>query len=134
MLKILLLEDDEVVAHEMNRFLEQFGTVCTCTNIDNALVAFSLATKSPRPFDFVCLDIMVQNAPSIGLLKTMRYIEKEEKTKRCKIFITSAYDTEQYMKAAFNGMCDEYLVKPFSLTHLYDTMRLHGLICLETEE
>ncbi len=107
-MKILLLEDDTVLADILVDFLQETYEVTHTYSIKKALV---LSEKSS--FDLYIFDINVPDGSGISLLKELRAFKDETPT----IFIT-AFPGTKYLKKAFESGANDFIKKPFDLEEL----------------
>ena len=124
--RILLLEDDGVLAEILCEFLESEGfSIELCQDASSAL---SLAYE--RSFDLWLLDVKVplgdeleamEALPGFEVLKALR---QADKTTPC-IFITSL-SSVQDLQMGYEVGCDDFLRKPFELVEL--RLRIHTLL------
>lgn len=107
-MKILVLEDDELLLETIEDFLQdEFELTCH----KNPYEAFDTCYK--HKFDLYLLDIKLPNMSGIEFLEQLR--ESGDKTP-C-IFITS-YKDKQILSNAFGVGADDYIKKPFDLNEL----------------
>ncbi len=107
-MKILLLEDDTVLANILVDYLEEDYEVSHTYSMKEAL---SLAEDSKH--DLYVFDINVVDGDGITLLKELRAFSDETPT----IFITAFSDTK-YLKDAFEAGANDFIKKPFDLEEL----------------
>jgi len=103
-MKILLLEDDEILNEIISSFLLKKGYIVESL-FDGVEAQDILYTKS---FDLLLLDVNVPNINGFDLLKDLRGHNINTPT----IFITSLNETED-LKEGFLSGCDDYIKKPF---------------------
>jgi DNA-binding response OmpR family regulator len=115
--KILLLEDDTILAQTMEQILKSEDyEVTLVTNGEEVLDA----TYEKR-FDLYLLDINVPLLNGMDTLKLLREAKDETPT----FFITSLQDTKSTLEG-FNCGCDDYIKKPFELEELL--ARIHATL------
>jgi len=109
-MKILILEDEIVLAHSMREFLEDSGYEVTCYhNSDDAFDAMY-----EKVYDLYLLDVKVPGEKNgFQLLEEVR----KENNKTPAIFITSLTDIDDLSRGYECGACD-YIRKPFDLAEL----------------
>ena len=109
-MKILILEDETILAISMQEFLEDSGY--EVVHFVNAHDAFDAIYDGA--FDLLLLDVKVSGSMTgFKLLSTLR----ENKITTPAIFITSLNNIEDLTKGYKCGCCD-YIRKPFDLTEL----------------
>ncbi len=107
-MKILLLEDDTVLADILVDFLQEQYSVTHTYSMKKAL-----ALSEENSFDLYIFDINVPDGDGISLLKELRDFRDETPT----IFITAFHDT-QHLKDAFESGANDFIKKPFDLEEL----------------
>lgn len=107
-MKILLLEDDTVLANILVDYLDEEYEVTHTYSMKEAL---RLAENSK--FDLYVFDINVPDGDGISLLKELRSFSDETPA----IFITAFSDTK-YLKNAFQAGANDFIKKPFDLEEL----------------
>ncbi len=108
-MKILLMEDDPVLADLMREYLVECGyDIFLCHDSKSAQ-----KSMNDDRFDLFILDINVPGKSGIELLKEEREFEKNTPT----ILITAYRDIE-HLKKGFLAGCDDYIKKPFELEEL----------------
>lgn len=109
-MRVLLLEDDNLLSDLLNDHLEDKGyDVTLCLNGQDAL-EYLIDEK----FDLALLDI---NTPIISGLEVLKTIREEYKNKTPVIILTAYQDTK-HLKDSFENGVDDYIKKPFDLEEL----------------
>jgi two-component system OmpR family response regulator len=113
-MRILLAEDDSVLADGLTRSLRQSGYVTDCVSngqeADNAL--------SAQDFDLLILDLDLPKMSGLDVLRRLR-----ARDSRLPVLILTAGDSvEQRVKALDLG-ADDYMAKPFALSELEARVR-----------
>jgi len=106
--KILLLEDDEILAQTMVQILEEHYDV-TLVNDGEEVLELTYENK----FDLYLFDINVPTLNGMETLKLLRDAQDNTPT----FFITALRDTSSILEG-FNCGCDDYIKKPFDLDEL----------------
>jgi len=109
-MKILILEDEAVLALSVQEFLEDSGYEVTCfTNSDDAYDAIY-----ENSYDLYLLDVKVPGEKNgFEMLEEIR----KDGNKTPAIFITSLTDIDDLSRGYESGACD-YIRKPFDLAEL----------------
>jgi two-component system, OmpR family, response regulator len=107
-MKILLLEDDTVLADILVDFLQEEYSVTHTYSMKKAL-----SLSEEINYDLYIFDINVPDGDGITLLKELRSFSDETPT----IFITAFHDT-QHLKKAFESGANDFIKKPFDLEEL----------------
>ena len=110
--RLLIVEDSPELLEIMSVFFREEGAglwaVDTATNGNDAL-----ARVSEESYDLMILDIMLPGASGFDICKTARM--KSD----CPIIFVTALSTENFILKGYETGCDDYVIKPFSLRHLY---------------
>jgi two-component system, OmpR family, response regulator len=107
-MKILLLEDDTVLANILIDYLQEEHEVMHAYTMKDVL---NFLEK--ESFDVYVFDINVPDGDGISLLKELRSFSDTTPT----IFITAFHDTK-YLKLAFESGANDFIKKPFDLEEL----------------
>ena len=118
-MKALIVDDDLTTRIVLQETLSRYGEVHTCVDGTEAVQACVSALDQGKPYDLICLDILM---PTMGGLEALRLIREEERRggspPRAKVIVaTSSNDTGTITKA-FSELCDAYIVKPIDAAEL----------------
>ena len=108
-MKILIVEDDTMVAHIHKLYLDELKSFEIINVIDNGLDAFSYIMEHSGNIDLVILDVHMPKLNGLEMLKLLR----EENNDISVIPITAINDNNTISEFMNLGVVD-YLVKPFS--------------------
>lgn len=108
-MKILIVEDDPMVAHIHKMYLEELKNFEIIQVIDNGLDAFEFIMRHSEEIDLVILDVHMPKLNGLEMLKLLR----EENNQISVIPITAINDNHTISEFMNLGIID-YLVKPFS--------------------
>jgi len=130
-MRTLIVEDNLVNQIILRSFLSKYGECKVAANGKQALAAFSVAQKSGRGYDLICMDIMMPEMDGQAAIKEIRVLEEaagKSSSDGVKIIMTTAAaDTENVMQS-FSSSCDAYLFKPIDTGKLLDHIRDFHLI------
>lgn len=113
-MRILLAEDDSVLADGLTRSLRQSGYAIDC--VKNGLEADS--ALSAQDFDLLILDLGLPKLPGLEVLRRLR-----ARNSRLPVLILTAADSvEQRVKGLDLG-ADDFMAKPFALSELEARVR-----------
>ncbi|WP_066064362.1 response regulator [Neobacillus soli] len=115
MIKVLIVEDDPMVAEFNKRFLQEVKGFCL-SGIVNTVNDAKDFLKNTQ-VDLILLDIYMPGANGLELLKFTREQNRETDV----ILITAAADKEKIQTALRYGAVD-YLIKPFEFDRFYQAM------------
>jgi two-component system OmpR family response regulator len=114
-MRILIAEDDEVLADGLSRSMRQSGYAVDCVN--DGLSA-STILSGEQPFDLVVLDLGLPKVDGFSVLKALR-----EKNRQVPVIILTARDAEEDRVRGLDLGADDYMIKPFSLPELEARVR-----------
>jgi two-component system, chemotaxis family, chemotaxis protein CheY len=127
--KILVVEDDFASRQFLIRWLMEIGDVDVAISGEEALEAFSNALGARRPYDLVTLDIMMPDVAGTTVLVRMRGLESSYSgLPKVHIVMMTALSDPLTVKAAIQGQCDAYLVKPIQRAALFGKLKELGLV------
>jgi len=131
MLKILIAEDDLASRKLLKKFLSQYGECDIVVDGLEAIDAYMLAMREKRPYDLICLDIMMPKIDGVKVLKVIRDMEAQNfilPEKRAKIIMTTALAEAELVQTAFEYGCEAYASKPIDMGKFVEVMEKFELI------
>jgi len=123
---ILIVEDDFTSGLVMKGFLKEFGEVDLVPDGQEAVEAVRKALEARRPYDLICMDIMMPNLDGQQALRVIRSMEEDwgiYSSQGAKIVMTTAMNDVETIVSAYKGMCDGYLAKPIHKQQLIDELQ-----------
>lgn len=131
-MKTLIVEDDDMNRELLVEFFAEYGTVESAGNGFAALDLFQDASLQEKPFDLVCMDIMMPDLDGQQALKEMRELETDKgldsKDIVKVIMMTGLDDRENVTNAYVEGGCHGYLTKPVSTKDIIALLDQLGLV------
>jgi two-component system chemotaxis response regulator CheY len=130
-MRILIAEDDLVSRKFLFKFLSKYGDCDLVVDGLEALDAFLISLKDNKPYDLICLDIMMPKVDGVKVLKHMKDMETQKgilPEKRSKIIMTTALAETQFVQNAFDIGCDAYAAKPIDTNKFVEVLKKIGLI------
>lgn len=116
-MRILLVEDDELIGSGIVTFLKHFGyAVDWLKDGTSALQALKLDS-----FDVVILDLGLPKKDGLDLLKEARSLK--DRPFKTPVLILTARDTVEDRITGLDTGADDYLTKPFDLEELHARIR-----------
>jgi two-component system chemotaxis response regulator CheY len=128
-MRILVAEDDMVSRKFLARFLSQYGECDIVVGGLEALDAFLISIREEKPYDLICLDIMMPKVDGVKVLKAIRELETQKGVlpeKRSKVIMTTALAETQFVQDAFEIGCEAYAAKPIDTGKLVDVLQKLG--------
>ena len=118
MIKVLIVEDDPMVAMLNTHYLEQVGGFELVQAVNSVKSAIEILEKSR--VDLVLLDIFMPEETGFELLMYIRNQEKESDI----IMISAVHDMGSIKKALQYGVVD-YLIKPFTFERFKEALTIY---------
>ena len=125
-MRTLIVEDDFTSRLLLQSFLSQYGECHIAVNGKEAVAAFRAARESRRPYDLVCMDIMMPEMDGQTAVREIRAFEEAGgtlSTEGVKIIMTTALDDVKNVVESFKALCDAYLFKPIDMEMLLGHLR-----------
>ena len=130
-MKTLIVEDDMSSRFIMQAFLTRYGECFVAVNGREAVDAFRLARDEGKPYDLICMDIMMPEMDGQEALEQIRGLEESEdvpSSQSVRIFMTTALQDTKNVMTAFRSLCDAYLFKPIDQNKLLENLQKFELI------
>jgi two-component system chemotaxis response regulator CheY len=133
LMKCLIAEDEDSSREFIQYLLEGYSEIIdTAKNGAEGVRLFEQALKEGRPYDLVCLDILMPLMDGQEALKRMRLLEGESRGPTGKaaviIMITAVDSIQEIKEAIWQGNCSDYLLKPVSQASLVSLLGKYNLI------
>jgi two-component system chemotaxis response regulator CheY len=135
-MRSLIADDNSVNRIVLKKMLEKHGPCDEVTNGREVLAALEAAWRQDRPYDLLCLDIMM---PELNGQEVLRAIRKREAERGLppsggiKVIVTSVLDDARTIQQAFRDHCEAYMIKPVSRAALDGNLRKLGLVAQEAQ-
>jgi two-component system chemotaxis response regulator CheY len=116
-MRFLIVEDDFIARRILTQHLSRWGRCEVATDGAEAVEAVKMSLVENEHYDLICLDIMMPNLNGQEALKRIRAIEQEHGYAHgtgAKIVMTTAMGDARNVLAAFDSLCEGYLVKPIT--------------------
>jgi two-component system chemotaxis response regulator CheY len=131
MLKILIAEDDLISRKFLCKFLSKYGECDIVVDGLEAIDAYMLSMREKKPYDLICLDIMMPKLDGVKVLKAIRDMETQKfilPEKRVKIIMITALAEADLVETAFQYGCEAYASKPVDIDKFVEVMQKLDLI------
>ena len=132
-LKILIAEDDFTCRKLLQSFLSEYGDCFIAINGQETVEAVKSALDEGRPYDLICLDIMMPEMDGHEALEAIRQIENEHGIAGLdgvKVIMTTALGDSKNVIGAFRTGCEAYMIKPVAKEKLLEEMEKLGCVNL----
>ncbi|MDH4161375.1 MAG: response regulator [Nitrospirota bacterium] len=131
-MKTLIVEDDFISRRILKDILSPHGDCDIAIDGSEAVQAYRLAWEDKKPYELICLDIMMPKLDGQEALVRIRELEKTQGVKsrdEVKVLMISALDTPKNVFASYyQGGATAYLVKPISREKLLEEISKFGLL------
>ena len=128
----LIVEDDFVSRKIMQKILSTYGECDIAVNGGEAIEAFKLAWKESRPYDLICMDIMMPVVDGRKALREIRRLEQDfglSSDEAVKVIMTTALsDKKEVVDAFYKGAVASYFIKPIDVNEFINELKLLGLL------
>lgn len=131
-MRFLVVEDDFTSRKLLQRILSPYGDVDVAVNGQEAVDAFEGALNEEKPYELVCMDIMMPEMDGQEALKRIRILEKNVSRSgpdEAKVIMTTALDDpKNVVEAYYKGGATSYVPKPIDRQLFLQLLRNIGLI------
>ncbi|HMM37354.1 MAG TPA: response regulator [Desulfovibrio sp.] len=131
-MRALIVEDEFTSRRLLENILAPYAEGMSVTNGEEAVAAFAEGLAEGRPFDLVCMDIMMPAMDGQQAVRTIRQLESASGVKPADeakiIMITALDDPKNVVSAYYRGGAAAYLTKPINVREFLDLIRDMGLI------
>lgn len=129
--RYLIVDDDRVCRALLKAILSNYGYCVFAYDGQEAIDAVRLALEDEKPFDMICLDIMMPGVDGHQALKAIRRMEEEHGicgSRGVKIVMTTALRDAKHCIQSFREGCECYVTKPIDESELLAKMQDLGLL------
>jgi len=131
-MKCLIVEDDFISRRVLKELLSSHFDCDIAVNGEEGVTSFRLAHEGKRPYELICMDIMMPVLDGHEALRQIRELEKElgvPQSMEAKVIMTTALGDPKTVFQAYNeGGATAYIVKPVSKQKLMTELRTLGLV------
>ena len=116
-MNILIVDDEKMSRMTMESIFSGYGTCKSFASGKMAVKSFVSCLETKERFDFVILDIFLENENGVDILKLIRLYEKVmgiTEADRAIIFMATGNSDMDVVKDCIKEGCDDYLVKPLT--------------------
>ena len=129
-MRILIAEDDLASARYMEGLMARHGECLIVSDGEQAVAAFEAALDEGRPFQLVCLDIMMPQKSGQEALQEIRALEQQRGVKssqETKVVMTTALGDVRSVMGAYKEGATAYVTKPIMPERMFETLRNLGI-------
>lgn len=130
-MRILIAEDDFTSRKFMQKFLSKYGECDVAVDGLETIDAYLSALKENKPYQLLCLDIMMPRLDGLKALKMIRDIENQkgiDNESKVKVIMTTALNDKDTVMNAYDTGCEAYAWKPIEMDKFIQVMQHLGLI------
>lgn len=131
-MRALIVDDDFYCRSMLHEMLRPYADCDIAVNGEEAIFAFEKAFKSDKPYDLICLDLVMPELDGHQALREIRSIERDNETppvEETKVIVTTMLDDKKETHDAFFlGGATSYLVKPIDEEKLLTELKQLGLL------
>jgi two-component system chemotaxis response regulator CheY len=125
-MRALIVEDDFTSRLLLQTFISKYGECHVAVNGKEAVAAFRASLADAKPYDVICMDVMMPEMDGRTAVSEIRALEEAGgtfSTRGVKIIMTTALDDPTDVIQSFRVLCDAYLVKPIDTAKLLNQIR-----------
>ena len=126
-MKFLIVDDDSVCRKLLHTILTPHGECDLAADGAEAIDAVRLALAEGRPYDLICLDVMMPVTDGHEALKAIRRMESQcgiHGSDGARIIMTTALADSKHCIQAFLQGCESYMTKPIQAEKLLEQVRM----------
>lgn len=129
-MRILIAEDDQASARYMEGLMARYGECVVTSDGVQAVAAFEAALVEGRPFQVVCLDVMMPRKNGQEVLQEIRTSEQKRginTAQEVKVVMTTALGDVRSVMGAYSEGATAYLTKPIVPERMFETLSNLGI-------
>lgn len=130
-MRALIVEDDQTSRTILEKYLKPYADCDVAIDGADAYKMFIGACKECKPYQLICLDIMMPEIDGHDVLRKIREYERDNKVDlhaAVKVIMVTALDDSMNVLRAFQEGCESYISKPIDKESLYHELRKLSLI------
>lgn len=110
----------------MQKFLSKYGECDVAVDGLETIDAYLSALKENKPYQLLCLDIMMPRLDGLKALKMIRDIENQkgiDNESKVKVIMTTALNDKDTVMNAYDTGCEAYAWKPIEMDKFIQVMQ-----------
>ncbi len=122
-MRFLIVDDDPCCRLLLKAMLENYADCDLAFDGSEAVEAVRLSLQDERPYDLICLDIMMPGIDGHEALSRIRQLEKEHGihgSDGAKVIMTTALEDARHCVQSFREGCEAYVTKPLTREEILD--------------
>ena len=131
-MRVLIVDDDFYSRSFLEYILHPYAACDVAENGEEAVMAVQRALSDKKPYDLICMDLLMPVVDGSGALREICDVEKDhgvDKAKQARIIITSVLeDAEDTHNAMYLGGATAFLQKPIEEKALLGHLKTLGLV------
>jgi two-component system chemotaxis response regulator CheY len=130
-MRALIVEDNPTNQKLLIKMLAPLGDCSTADDGREGVEAFQAALAEKKPYDLICLDVMMPHMDGHETLIEIRRIERENKIQHdqgAKVIMITAVQSPSSIKEAQSSGSNGYLLKPIRKITLFEELERLGLL------
>jgi two-component system, chemotaxis family, chemotaxis protein CheY len=131
-MRVLIVDDDYFSRSFLEYILHPYAVCDVAVNGEEAVMAFQRALGEKKPYDLVCMDLLMPVIDGPNALREIREVEKDHGCaagSQCKVIITSVLeDAEDTHNAMYLGGATAFIQKPVEEKALLAELKRLGLL------
>ncbi len=129
--RFLIADDDGVCRALLKEILSNYGQCVFAYDGQEAIDAVRLALEDGKPFDLICLDIMMPGVSGHEALQAIRRLEEHRGIRGSdgvKVVMTTALRDAKHCIQSFREGCESYVTKPIDEAELLGRIQDLGVL------
>ncbi|MFZ4857184.1 MAG: response regulator [Desulfuromonadaceae bacterium] len=129
-MNILIVDDDELSRVMLSEMLEELGSCDAAAGGREGLGLFHRAFAAGKPYELICLDVIMPDIDGFQLLRQIRSTETENSVAlpdAARIIMISSMSDLEHIMASFDAACEAYMIKPLERQELFGQLEQWGL-------
>lgn len=131
-MKTLIVDDDFISRRVLLDILSSYGDCDIAIDGDEAVQAVRLSWEERKPYDLICMDIIMPKMDGLEALKKIRKLEESLGVKSRRqakvIMLTAVDDPKTIIDSYFKVGASSYLLKPINSEKIHEEVHRLELI------